>query len=268
MPFTLAHPAAVLPLLRRPFSAAALVAGAVAPDMPYFARSTPILVTAQSWYEPYLNATTSHGLLGALTVSLPYAIALWGLFLVARRPVVSLLPAPVDPPPPEPGAASARLRRGGWVLLSLLIGITTHLVWDSFTHSDGYVVMHVPFLSTPLAGDLTWSRALQHVSTVGGLVVIAVFLWRRRSRLLPEAAAGRRSAWRLVSIVGGAAAVGAVAGTLGWWSGGSGLSARDLVETVLSDAATGAGAALIAALFLYVTAWWAVRGARAVRQPR
>jgi hypothetical protein len=154
------------------------------------------------------------------------------------------------------------------VLLSLLIGITTHLVWDSFTHSDGYVVMHVPLLSTPLAGDLTWARALQHVSTVGGLIIIAVFLWRRRSRLLPQAAAGRRSAWRLLWIGVGVTAVGAVAGTLGWWSGASGLSTRDLVEAVLSDAATGAGAALIAALFLYVAGWWAVRGVRAVRQSR
>ncbi|MEV0893740.1 DUF4184 family protein [Promicromonospora sp. NPDC050262] len=36
MPFTLSHPAAVLPLLCHPFSAAAIGAGAVAPDLPYF----------------------------------------------------------------------------------------------------------------------------------------------------------------------------------------------------------------------------------------
>ena len=35
MPFTLAHPAAVLPLCRRPLVASALVAGAVAPDLLY-----------------------------------------------------------------------------------------------------------------------------------------------------------------------------------------------------------------------------------------
>ncbi|WP_419707091.1 DUF4184 family protein [Promicromonospora sp. NFX87] len=261
MPFTLSHPAAVLPLLRRPFSAAALVAGALAPDLPYFARSTPVPVGAQSWYEPYMNATTSHTLLGALTVSLPYAVALWGLFLVARRPVGSLLPAPAGARSPErdSGGAGALLRRAGWVLLSLLIGIATHLVWDSFTHSDGWVVMHVSFLSTPLAGDLSWARALQHVSTVGGLVVIAVYLWRRRSRLLPASPAGRRRAWRLLAIVAGIAAAGAVAGTLEWWGGGSGLAARDVVEGVLSDVATGAGAALIAAALLYVAGWWIAR---------
>lgn len=259
MPFTLSHPAAVLPLLRRPFSAAALVAGALTPDLPYFARSTPVPVGAQSWYEPYLNATTSHTLLGALAVSLPYAVALWGLFLVARRPVGSLLPVPADPRPPEPDGASALLRRAGWVLLSLLVGIATHLVWDSFTHSDGWVVMHVPFLSTPLAGDLTWARALQHVSTIGGLVIIAVYLWRRRSRLRPATSAGRRRAWRLLAIVAGIAAVGAVAGTLEWWGGSSGLAARDVVEGVLSDVATGAGAALIAAALLFVVGWWVAR---------
>ncbi|HEY3557859.1 MAG TPA: DUF4184 family protein, partial [Kribbella sp.] len=35
MPFTPAHPAAVLPLIRRPLVASALVAGAVAPDLLY-----------------------------------------------------------------------------------------------------------------------------------------------------------------------------------------------------------------------------------------
>ncbi|WP_454856521.1 DUF4184 family protein [Promicromonospora soli] len=263
MPFTLSHPAAVLPLLRHPFSAIALVAGAIAPDLPYFARSTPIPVSAQSWYEPYLNATTSHGLAGALTVSLPYALALCGLFWVAQRPVGALLPEVAVPRRPEPGGAGTFLRRASWVLLSLVIGIATHLVWDSFTHSDGYVVMNVPQLSTPMLGDLTWARALQHVSTVGGLLIIAVYLWRRRSRLRPRTPAGRRGAWRLLWIVIGVAAVGALASTLEWWVGAE-LPVRDLVEGVLSDAATGAIAALIIALFLYVVAWWLGRafGAR------
>ena len=117
MPFTLSHPAAVLPLLRRPFSAAALVAGALAPDLPYFARSTPVPVGAQSWYEPYMNATTSHTLLGALTVSLPYAVALWGLFLVARGP--GRRPGGGRPrrapPPPGPRPPPARVRRSATV---------------------------------------------------------------------------------------------------------------------------------------------------------
>ncbi|MFI2363733.1 DUF4184 family protein [Promicromonospora sp. NPDC019610] len=289
MPFTLSHPAAVLPLLRRPFSAAALVAGAVAPDLPYFARSTPVPVSAQSWYEPFLNATTSHSLAGAVTVSLPYALALYGFLRVARRPVGALLPAVVRPGVGGPGAdgrvepgpatAGELLRRSGWVLLSLVIGIATHLVWDSFTHGDGWVVTHVPLLSATAFGDLTWARLLQHVSTVVGLVVIAGYLWRRRGRM-PGWGSGRRGsagrgslAWRTTRrglwAVAGVAVAGAVVNTLGWWSAGSssdsvGLAPRDMVEGVLSDVATGAGAALIGALLLYVVGWWAARGARSV----
>jgi hypothetical protein len=167
------------------------------------------------------------------------------------------------------------LRRSGWALLSLVIGIATHLVWDSFTHGDGYVVTHVPLLSATAFGDLTWARLLQHVSTVVGLVVIAVYLWRRRGSVGRGAArqgtavrrTTRRGLWAVVAVAVG----GAVLGTVRWWSVGSSsdgavLTARDVVEGVLSDVATGAGAALIAALLLHVAVWWAVRGVRAVAQ--
>lgn len=73
MPLTFAHPSVVLPLFRTPFVPAALVAGSMSPDLPYFLGATGTAVTAQSWYEPFFNATTSHSPLGALTVSLPMA---------------------------------------------------------------------------------------------------------------------------------------------------------------------------------------------------
>ncbi|MFI2486385.1 DUF4184 family protein [Promicromonospora kroppenstedtii] len=271
MPFTLSHPAAVLPFVRRPFSAAALVAGAVAPDLPYFARSTPVPVSAQSWYEPFMNATTSHTLAGALTVSLPYALALYGFLRAARQPVAGLLPGAVGAGGavgPRARGAGGTLVRAGWVLVSLVLGIATHLVWDSFTHGDGFVVTHVPLLSATAVGDLTWARLLQHVSTVVGLVVLGVYLWRRRDRLPGWSGldtATRRTTRRGLWAIGGVAAAGAVLGTLRWWSAGTssdgmGLTARDVVEGVLSDVATGAGAALIVALVLYVAGWWAARG--------
>ena len=229
MPFTLSHPAAVLPFVRRPFSAAALVAG-------------------------------------ALTVSLPYALALYGFLRAARRPVGVLLPAVVRP---GAGGSGAWLARAGWVLVSLVLGIATHLVWDSFTHGDGYVVTHVPPLSTTVVGDLTWARLLQHVSTVAGLAIIGIYLWRRRDRLPGRVGSPgtRRTTRQGLRAVGGVAVAAAVVGTLRWWSAGSssddaGLTPRDVVEGVLSDVATGAGATLIGGLLLYVAGWWVVRGAR------
>jgi hypothetical protein len=34
--------------------------------------------------------------------------------------------------------------------MSLIIGIWTHVLWDSFTHGDGWIVGHLPILQTPL----------------------------------------------------------------------------------------------------------------------
>ncbi|WP_191891176.1 DUF4184 family protein, partial [Streptomyces griseoaurantiacus] len=184
MPFTLAHPAAVLPLLRSPFSPAALVCGAMAPDMPYFLAAARIPVSARSWYEPFLNATVSHGLSG-IAVSVSFALALLLLYAGVRRPVAALLPGGRAPH----GRGGRSARRVGGVLLSVLIGVATHLLWDSFTHADGWAVVHVSPLRARLAGDLTVARAVQHLSTAGGLAAVAAHLWPR-GRRAPGGGAG------------------------------------------------------------------------------
>ncbi|MFF2543174.1 DUF4184 family protein [Kitasatospora sp. NPDC058063] len=273
MPFTLSHPAAVLPLMRRPFSRTALVAGAVAPDLPYFLVATGLPVSAQSWYEPFANATTTHGVSGVAAITLPYALLLGALLRAARRPLVSLLPSSVPWPPS--GAVAAPVRRAGWIVLSALIGIATHLVWDAFTHVDGFVVTRTPWLASTLVGGLTWARALQHASTIGGLVAIALYAWRRREHLRPGSGRPRpvRGPRRQVLLAMALfAAAGAAAHAWRWLAGPeaetTGLSSAGLLEGVLSDAAKGAGAGLIAALALYVLAWWircAVAEARSAR---
>ncbi|GAA2325742.1 DUF4184 family protein [Streptomyces kunmingensis] len=269
MPFTLSHPAAVLPLLRRrPLAASALIAGSLAPDMPYFAASTGIPVNAQSWYEPLLNATTSHSPAGMVTVALPYALTLYGLQRALRRPLKALLPSrapdarsqPVPPPPRErETSAGGGWRSVLWVPLSLLIGIATHLVWDSFTHGDGYAVSRLALLRDPLVGDLTWARALQHVSTVAGLAALAVHLWRRRPRPDGHGGAGRPAS-RRVRATRWTFALIAIAGIV---DGGRRnladaheLTRAQAAESLLSGAAKEAGAVLIAALLLYAVVWW------------
>ncbi|MGW8570739.1 DUF4184 family protein [Streptomyces niveus] len=272
MPFTLSHPAAVLPLLRSPFCPAALVCGALAPDAPYFLSGAGIPVSAQSWYEPFLNATYSHTLPG-LTVALPFTLVLLALYGLTRRPVAELLP------PRLAGAGVPRRtggypRRAGWVLLSALIGVLTHLAWDSFTHYDGYVVTHLSFLRSQVAGDLTVARVIQHASTVGGLAAIAVHLWRcprpaTSSAGLPPAI--RRS---VVAALTAATLVGAAANlqTLETYRGGPGattpFTTQAVVEGILADSAIGGGTALACALALYAAVWWAVKCVTAQRAPR
>lgn len=269
LPFTLSHPAAVLPLLRPPFCPAALVCGALAPDVPYFLGGAGIPVSAQSWYEPFLNATYSHTLPG-LTVALPFTLALLALYRLVRRPAADLLPGRLSMGG-TPGRTSSYPRRAGWVLLSALIGVLTHLAWDSFTHADGYVVTHLSVLRSHVAGDLTVARVVQHLSTVGGLAAIAVHLWRRTRRVPadPSDAGTDRDGlpavtrWSVVAALAVAALTGAAANlqTLEDYRGGPGAAGsapvQQVVEGIFSDSAVGGGAALACALALYVAVWWA-----------
>lgn len=176
MPFTASHPAAVLPLLRRPFVPVALIAGAVAPDLPYFVE---LPVTAQSWYEPFTNATFSHSWVGMLLVGLPGTVLLALLFSLVKRPVGDLFPFAL-----EADGDDGKSRRGWpafvfWFLISALIGLATHLVWDSITQEGRLLGVDLRFLHTNLWTGMTINRFLQHASTVLGLVVIVTWCVRR-----------------------------------------------------------------------------------------
>ncbi|WP_251096581.1 DUF4184 family protein [Streptomyces sp. Caat 7-52] len=274
MPFTLSHRAAVLPLLRHPFSPAALVCGAMAPDVPYFLAAVRVPLSAQSWYEPFLNATFSHTLSG-ITVSGPFALALLMLYWLVHRPTAALLPArPLPANTADRGGGG--LRRTGWALLSVLIGILTHLVWDSFTHGDGYVVTHLSVLRSHITGDLTVARVVEHISTAGGLAAGAVHLWRRVRRApagdTGQAALSATVRWGVVAALAVAALTGAVANThtLQYYRGGPATThpegAQQVVEAVLSDWVTGGGTALAWALILYACVW-RVHGALRPSEP-
>lgn len=263
MPFTLAHPAAVLPLIRRPLDGLALVCGAFAPDIPYFIRSTPLVVTAHSWYEPFANATTSHSVAG-LPVTLVLASAMYLLLRAAARPSVWLLqgrwdtadPSTDGAAGPADGTALRRTARSAWVPVSLLVGALTHLLWDSFADSGGPLAEHFDAVNETALGDVTWIRLSQHASTVFGLAVLAYVLWRRRSALVSDDAVVRRRAfWILVSfvVVGSVAAVLAV---LTRFDPSAALSTGDGVEGLLSTAAKGAGVAVGVIVVVATAGWW------------
>ncbi|MDX2530210.1 DUF4184 family protein [Streptomyces europaeiscabiei] len=185
MPFTLSHPAAVLPLMRRPFVPASLVAGAVAPDVPYFLDVLGVSETSpQDWYGPLLNATETHSLGVGLVVNLPLAIGLVAAYRMLRAPITALLPSDLRLPEPERTTGlSAKVRYTMWLLVSALIGIASHLAWDSFTHGDGFLVTHVQPLRASALGGLSVARLLQYASTAFGLAAVGWHLWRRRDRL-------------------------------------------------------------------------------------
>jgi hypothetical protein len=134
MPFPLAHPAAVLPFRRsrlRWLNFPALVIGSVVPDAGYIIRSID-----------------SHEFWGSMMFGLPAGGLMLAAFYALRIPFISVLPARI-----KRSVRPICKRPIGplWVVvLSLLIGIWTHVLWDSVTHTDGWIVEHVPILLTPV----------------------------------------------------------------------------------------------------------------------
>ena len=192
MPFTLAHPAAVLPLRRiRVLRTVPLFVGAMAPDVPYFLP----------WRIAKHIPAVTHTLLGTLTVDLPMGLLLLLLFWLLRAPLAAPLGFGT-----EAKCRTALDRFGSrvsnWMLapLSILIGSWTHLAWDSFTHADGWMVSRISALSAPVSffsytGELC--HVLQYASSVFGLAVLAIWFAR-----LPvpagESPCGERPAGRLL----------------------------------------------------------------------
>lgn len=222
MPFTLSHPAAVLPLLRAagargPLVASALVAGSMAPDVPFFAESLLPGVyghgglTHRWWAVPTLDVVIA----GAL-------VAGWHGLL--RGPAVALLPerwaggaealtARWDGGAREPGGAGpagGTVRGAAWFAASAAIGAATHVGWDAFTHGDRLGVRLLPVLDRPVAGVPLY-EVLQYGSSA--LALVALGGWAARAvraveparpavRLAPRA---RRAA---VAVLGAATAAG------------------------------------------------------------
>lgn len=253
MPFTLSHAAAVLPLFRGPLVPTALVAGAVAPDGPYFLRAAGVPVAAGDWWEPLLNGSTSHGWPGLAQVAVPVGLALYAAARLARRPLGAL--APDGRPPAAPPAGPTTLL---WVLVSVALGVLTHVVWDSFTHGDGWAVQRLDPLQQQAVAGQTWARVLQHLSTVLGLVALAAWSWRRRAHWLARRGTVPARRQRIaLATAAVAAVVGAVLATARWWGGPRRwFTSEQFVEVVVSDAVKGAGVALVGLAVGAVTVWW------------
>jgi len=182
MPFTVSHAAAVLPLApltrRGPLVASALVAGSMAPDVPFFADS--VLPGAhrvgghahRPWAVASLDVAIAAGMVGA-----------WDGLL--RDPLTALLPAR--------WAALAAARGGGggsgggvarrgavadaaWFAGSAAIGAASHVFVDSFTHRGRAGTRWFPALSRPvrgLPGGPPLYDVLQYATSLAGLAALA-----------------------------------------------------------------------------------------------
>lgn len=166
MPFTLSHPALVLPLRRAALPFSALFIGAMTPDFNYF-----IL-------EQKMDA---HTIPGVFTFCLPLGLILYFVFhLLLKYPIIDLFPKrhagflTIHAQHSKPGS----LKQFPLLLLALCIGAFSHLFWDSFTHFNGWFVVHahwmrhILFVFGPLS--ITFYRTVQHISSFTGLSILYV----------------------------------------------------------------------------------------------
>jgi hypothetical protein len=203
MPFTLAHPAAVMPLRRlRSLPTPALIAGSVAPDLPYYMPSR---------IDVALHET--HTLLGTFVVCVPLGLALIAIGLVLRRPLTALMSERARWVSLRE-AESFAARRVNWLLAipAIVIGAWIHVLWDAFTHPGTWLVRRVDALSAPvnLFGMYTGevSHVLQYLSSIVGLAVIAYWYSLAAAQAPPEVrSAGNRTParWLLLLVVAAAA---------------------------------------------------------------
>jgi hypothetical protein len=185
MPFTLSHPAAAIPFLRTRLVPSALVIGCMAPDFEYFLHFAP-------------EGGFGHTFPGVFLFDLPAAfVVLWLFHAYAKEPLYTWLPESVQRRIQlGPAALPVRnIAQFALVLLSILIGVATHILWDSFTHQDFWPYHHWQFLhrtvELPVYGPMEYLRVLQHGSTVVGAAVLLLWFWfwfRRTAPIEPETA--------------------------------------------------------------------------------
>lgn len=169
MPFTFSHPAIILPLTYLPkcwFSLTGLVIGSLMPDFEYFLRMN-------------IKSVYSHTLEGIFWFDLPLGLLTAFIFhnLIRNHLFENL-----------PFILKSRFInyidfdwnsyfKKNWlvVLFSILIGTTSHIFWDSFTHDTGYFVKSFPQLKDSikvLNYQIPILKILQHSSTfIGGLFI-------------------------------------------------------------------------------------------------
>ncbi len=256
MPWTFAHPAAVLPLRRLfpdPCLVVALVAGSVVPDLAYYAGG---LLDAGRW------GTWAHSPGGWLLLDAPLG-ALMAALLVAGR---SWIAAPLPEPwrgglLALPGLRTTGRRRVLLLLPASAAGAATHLLWDGFTHAPGFFVQHLAWLRLELGllDGRPWQlfNVLQHLSTGLGLAVLWRVQARWRRRRGPrgpegaEPAAERQRRGALLGLLAMAGVFGALlALPTGGWQG-------ELHAWVVRSVIRATG--LVALGYALLAVWWRAR---------
>jgi len=172
MPFTFSHPAIILPFLKnKKLSATALIVGSMSPDFEYFFRMK-------------MQSEISHTLSGIFLIDFPLGfIVMFTFHEIIKSPLIDNLPLFFQNRLQE-------LKEFNWVkyfnsavftvLISFFLGAVSHVLWDSMTHWDGYMVQRFSFFNVEVF-SIPFYKVAQHASSIIGLSWILFYIYK-----LPE----------------------------------------------------------------------------------
>ena len=190
MPFTPAHAVVALPFLRTGLVPAAIAIGAMMPDLPLFFPVGPRYWVTHSWP-------------GAIYADLPVALLLLLVWRMLLRPAVPQLSPrwlrerwPRDWSGPllagwwdlwggRDARAPARVRAALLLVLSLSLGIASHIFWDEFTHAGRWGTEVIPQLATRV-GPFALTAWAQYICSTAALAILAIWGLRRLRRSTPQ----------------------------------------------------------------------------------
>jgi hypothetical protein len=176
MPFTFSHPAIVLPLTKAglKLSATGLIIGSMIPDFEYFIRMID-------------TTRYSHTLEGIFWFDVPFGLVVCFIYhLLVRNSLFDNLPSFLKD-------RFIVYRKFDWskyflknwaiVLVSLIIGAVSHILWDGVTHNTMFYITQADLSTIMKIGtiNLAGYKFLQLVSSIaGGLaVIVSIFALRR-----------------------------------------------------------------------------------------
>ncbi|MEM9212854.1 MAG: DUF4184 family protein [Cyanobacteria bacterium P01_F01_bin.150] len=168
MPFTPSHIVAVLPLVKlsryAPFSAFAIAS--MVPDIPLFV--------------PIFNYSLTHSISGLFAFCLPMGLTAFVIFeSLLKQPIIALLPPTYRLQSTDEAWDWRNITPQSVLLLmaALVVGASTHVFWDSFTHEGQWGVQQIPTLAqsysifgTSLAGY----KIFQYSSSLLGIPILAL----------------------------------------------------------------------------------------------
>jgi Domain of unknown function (DUF4184) len=175
MPFTFSHPAIVLPatyMKDKYYSFSALIIGSMTPDFEYFIRMRD--------YSQF-----SHTLTGMLWFDMPLGLIILFLFHnLVRNPLIEHLPFSLN-------VRFSHCEKLNWnrhfrkntivILISLFVGIASHIFLDSFTHESEYFADAIPILKNDmniLGYSLPGAEVFQYVSSIVGALIMIVYIFK------------------------------------------------------------------------------------------